>query len=89
MVDVAQRVKDISYMLGKEATPNGQAYNWLGVMRDGTKISLYYNINRSEEDLGFIEAMDPHKKLGLSTDGWHVVLFPIMDIPKYFVRYGV
>lgn len=82
-----RRVETISYLLNKDPIPNGSCYNWLGVLRSGGKMSLYFDPNRKEEKLDWIEVYDPHNLLGMSTDQEGITFIKIMDIPKYFTRY--
>ncbi len=86
---MCRRIQTISYLLGEEPTPNGSNFNWLGKTREGKTISLYYEVNRREDQLDWIEFCDPSNYLGLPMDSDNIGTIKIMDLPIYFTRYGV
>lgn len=84
--ETTRRIETISYLLGCEAKQNGEGFNWMGITRDGSEISIYYDINRPEYMLESVEAYDPDGVLGLPTSH-EVAGISIMDLPKHFTRY--
>lgn len=84
-----RRVEVISYLLGQDPKPNGSDFNWSGKTRDGKSISIYYETNRKEDQLDWVEFYDPSNYLGLPMDQNYIGGIKIMNLPKYFTRYGV
>jgi hypothetical protein len=82
-----REIETISYLIGKDPKPNGQHnYSWLAKTYDGYGISLYYDMSRPEKEYHLVEAYDPSKRLGLTTDQEGILVIEIIDLPKYFDR---
>lgn len=82
-----QRIQTISYLLGQNPINNGSDFNWLGKTREGETISLYYEVNKPEDQVDFVEFCDPSNCLHLPMDHDNIGTIKIMDLPKYFTRY--